>query len=354
MSVWPRVASSTASSGSLGRGGGYDRGPSTRLRAPLARTTLPPDAPAARLPSLMAIPPDDGHRAGAWRRNTLRVKSATPHTAPGVYAAAVTAEDDAIASLRGSGLLDVLTWAAPAAFAATDEIFDEDAGHDQGVVGYLNFKHLRDLIDRATSNGRFVLGDGVGGVGSDVLERGIAPAVFRSMPPVAPDAITRRNYRQSPGWAADGYRVLLQSYTFGRIDKIKWAQRGDAKRRVASQHLIGQRTLFDDAGFGLESTLGIPDDDDFAGVTLVAAHAFNPATKQFELHIGQSKNPEHREDSCWHWRRLVHSGGTSIGGATRVAPLALPGDPASADVDDVVVRIKKKPLAGEGLEVGNE
>ena len=42
----------------------------------------------------------------------------------------MTAEDDAIASLRTSGLLDVLAWAAPAAFAATDQIYDEDAGHD--------------------------------------------------------------------------------------------------------------------------------------------------------------------------------------------------------------------------------
>lgn len=264
----------------------------------------------------------------------------------------MNAEDDAIASLRESGVLDVLTWAAPAAFAATDQIYDEDAGHDQGVIGYLNFKHLKDLMDRATSNGRFVLGEDVDTTGSDVLERGILPEVFRSMPSLPPETIARSDYQQSPGWAAEGYRVLLQSFTFGRIDDIKWVQRSDAKRRVASQHFIGENTLFEDADFGLESIPGIPDDDDFVGVTLVAAHAFNPTTKQFELYIGQSKNPAYPEDNCWYWRQLLLSGGTPMGGTGMAVPPALPGDAASTDVDDVVVRIKK-PLTGEGSGAAN-
>ena len=264
----------------------------------------------------------------------------------------MTAEDDAIASLRTSGLLDVLAWAAPAAFAATDQIYDEDAGHDQGVIGYLNFKHLKDLMDRATSNGRFALGEDVDGTGSDVLERGLAPEAFRSMPSLSPEAIARSNYRQSPGWAADGHRVLLQSYIFGRIDDIKWVERSDAKRRVASQQFIGGNTLFDDADFGLESIPGIPDDDEFVGVTLVAAHAFNPITKQFEVYVGQSKNAARPEDSCWYWRQMLLSGGTPMGGAAVAAPPTLPGDGASPDVDDVVVRMKK-PLAGEGSGAAN-
>ncbi|MFH8253193.1 hypothetical protein ACH3VR_22700 [Microbacterium sp. B2969] len=264
----------------------------------------------------------------------------------------MTAEDDALLSLRDSGLLDVLKWAAPAAFAATDQIFDEDAGHDQGVIGYLNYKHLQDHLDRATANGRFVLGPEVDGVGTDVLERGIPPEVFRSMPQLAGDAVTRSNYRQSPGWAIDGFRVLLQSYTFGKIDDIKWVQRSDAKRRVASQLFVREGTLFDDVEFGLESIQRIPDDDDFAGVTLVAAHAFNPTTKQFELYIGQSKNPEYPQDSCWHWRAKLLSGGTPIGGISTVVPPALPGGGASTDVEDVPVRIKR-PGAGEGSGTAN-
>lgn len=264
----------------------------------------------------------------------------------------MTAEDYAIAAFQSSGLLEVLTWAAPAAFAATDQLYDEDSGHDQGVVGYLNFKHMKDLMDRATSNGRFVLGDDVDGVGSDVMERGITPEVFRSMPSLASDAVASSDYQQSPGWAIEGYRVLLQSYPFGKVDDIKWVQRSDAKRRVASQHFIGENTLFDDEEFGLESIPGIPDDDDFAGVTLVAAHAFNPTIKQFELYIGQSKNPEYPQDSCWHWKRLLLSGGTPIGGTGMAVPPALPGDSASTNVEDVPVRIKK-PRTDEGSGAAN-
>ncbi|MDJ0324326.1 hypothetical protein QMG61_11190 [Cryobacterium sp. PH31-AA6] len=264
----------------------------------------------------------------------------------------MTTEDNPIVSLKGSGLLKTLTWAAPAAFAATDQLYDEDQGHDQGVVGFLNFKHLRDLIDRATSNGRFKLGDDVDSRGDDVVKRGITPEVFRAMPKLAPGAVIRSDYKQSPGWAIEGYRVLLQSYPFGEIDDIKWVQRSDAKRRVASQEFIREDTLFRDDEFGLESIPGIPDDDDFVGVTLVAAHAFNPTTKQFELYIGQSKNPKYPKDSCWHWRKLLLSDGTLIGGTGLSVPSAMPGDGASTDVDDVPMRIKK-PRTDEGSGAAN-
>ncbi|MGO4299387.1 hypothetical protein [Leifsonia sp. RAF41] len=264
----------------------------------------------------------------------------------------MTAEVDALSTLRASGLLDVLTWAAPAAFAATDQVYDEDQGHDQGVVGYLNFKHLKDHLDRATSNGRFELADGLNGAGLDVLKRGITPEAFDSMPNLAADAVVRRDYKQSPGWAIPGYRVLLQSYPFGKIDDIKWVQRSDAKKRVADQLFLGDDTLFSDEEFGLESIPGIPDDDDFAGVTLVAAHAFNPMTKQFELYIGQSKNPGQNDDSCWHWKKKLLSGGTPMGGTGLPVPPAMPRGGASTDVEDVPVRIKRTG-AGEGSGMAN-
>lgn len=259
----------------------------------------------------------------------------------------MTAKDDALKDLRDSGMLKVLTWAAPAAFTATDQLFDEDAGHDQGVVGYLNFKHLKDLIDRATSNGRFRLGEDVDGAGPDFLKRGITPDVFRSMPSLPPGAIIRSDYRQSPGWAAGDHRVVLQSYPFGGVDDIKWAERSDAKRRVAAQGFFTEGdVLFDPADFGLEVLTGIPDDDAFAGVTLVAAHAFHPVTKQSELYVGQSKNPAYPGDDCWHWKHPLLTGGGPLGGSGRTIQPALPGDSASADVEDVAVRIKKT-AAGE-------
>lgn len=264
----------------------------------------------------------------------------------------MTAQDDAIGALRDTGLLDVLEWAAPAAFAATEQIYDEDQGHDQGVIGYLNFKHLKDLMDRATSNGRFALGDDVEGTGDDFLKRGITPEVFRLMPTIASDAVYRNDYKRSPGWAVEGFRVLLQSYSFGKVDDIKWLQRSDAKRRVASQRFVGEDTLFDDEDFGLESIAGVPDDDDFVGVTLIAAHAFDPTTKQFELYVGQSKNPEYPKDTCWHWKRRLLSDGAQDSGMHLPTLPALPGDGATTDVEDVPVRIKK-PRSDEGTGSAN-
>lgn len=264
----------------------------------------------------------------------------------------MTAEDDAIGGLRASGLFDVLTWAAPVAFAATDQLFDEDQGHGQGFVGYTNFTHLKDLVDRATANGRFKLGDGLDSLGEDVLTRGITPEAFGSMPSLPAGAVVRRDYKQSPGWAIQGYRVLLQSYPLGKVDDIKWVQRSDAKKRVADQLYVGDDTLFSCEEFGLESIGGIPDDDDFAGVTLIAAHAFNPTTKQFELHIGQSKNREHTNESCWHWKMLLLSGGTPAGGTGLPVTPSMPSGGASTDVEDVPVRIKRTG-AGEGSGSAN-
>lgn len=264
----------------------------------------------------------------------------------------MTAEDDALAALQASGLLDVLKWGAPVAFAATDQLYDEDQGHDQGVVGYLNFKHFKDLIDRATANGRFKLGEGLESLGGDVLERGITPEAFSAMPNLPADAVARRDFKQSPGWAIEGYRVLLQSYPFGKVDEIKWGQRSTAKKRVADQFFDDGNALFSPEDFGLETIPGIPDDDDFEGVTLIAAHAFNPTTKQYELYIGQSKNPVSADDECWYWKEPLLSGGAPIGGTGLPVAPQMPTGGASTDVEDVPVRIKRT-VAGEGSGSAN-
>ncbi|MDI9892811.1 hypothetical protein [Microbacterium sp. IEGM 1404] len=264
----------------------------------------------------------------------------------------MTAEDDTLSALHAAGLLDVLKWGAPVAFAATDQLYDEDQGHDQGVVGYLNFKHFKDLIDRATANGRFKLGEGLESLGADVLERGITPEAFSAMPVLPTDAVARRDYKQSPGWAIEDYRVLLQSYPFGKVDEIKWGQRSTAKKRVADQFFDDGNALFSPEDFGLETIPGIPDDDDFEGVTLIAAHAFNPTTKQYELYIGQSKNPVSAADACWYWREPLLSGGTPIGGTGLPITPQMPTGGASTDVEDVPVRIKRTG-AGEGSGTAN-
>ncbi|MCV7526839.1 hypothetical protein [Micrococcus luteus] len=264
----------------------------------------------------------------------------------------MTSEDDALESLGQSGLLEVLTWAAPVAFARTGQDYDEDAGHDQMIIGVHNFVYLRDLLDRATANGRYTLPDGASNLGEDILGSGITPEARRAMPPLPPDRISRSDYQRSPGWAADGYRVLLQSFKYGEVEHIKWGQRSEAKRRVASQSFIAQDTLFSDEDFGLETIAGIPDDDDFEGVTLVAAHSYDPVTGKFELHIGQSKNSEFRGDSCWHWRHQLLDGGTPPELTGRGLPPVLPGDAPSTQVEEIAVRLKKAQI-GDGTATSN-
>lgn len=261
-------------------------------------------------------------------------------------------EDDALESLDRSGLLKVLKWAAPVAFARTGQDYDEDAGHDQTIIGVHNFVYLRDLLDRATANGRYTLPDGANNLGEDILGRGITPEAWRAMPQLPPGRVSRSDYKQSPGWAADGYRVLLQSFKYGDIDHIKWGERSEAKRCVASQSFITQDTLFTDEDFGLQAVAGIPGDDDFEGVTLVAAHSYEPLTGRFELYIGQSKNPEFRGDSCWHWRRLLLDAGTAPGLTGRGLFPVLPGGAPSTQVEEIAVRIKK-PQAGDGTATSN-
>lgn len=268
------------------------------------------------------------------------------------YDEGMTSEDDALESLGRSGLLEVLKWAVLVAFARTGQDYDEDAGHDQMVVGVLNFEYIRDLLDRATANGRYVLPDGASNLGEDILGKGITPEALRTMPSILPGRISRSDYRCSPGWAADGYRVLLQSFKYGEVDHINWGQKSDAKRRVASQPFVTQDALFSIEEFGLKRIVGIPDGDDFEGVTLVAAHSYEPITDKFELYIGQSKNSEFRGDSCWHWRRQLLDGGTSSELTGRGLPPVLPGSAPSMQVEEIAVRLKKA-QTGEGAATSN-
>jgi hypothetical protein len=265
----------------------------------------------------------------------------------------VNVEDDAIASLQSSGLLAVLIWAAPVAFARTGNDYDEDAGHDQLIIGVHNFVYIRDLLDRATGNGRFALAADAANLGYDFIERGISTEALASMPTLNSFPIVRSDYQNSPGWAADGYRVLLQSYKFGGVDRINWGQKSDAKKRVADQRFLAGPTLFNDEDYGLESLAGVPGDDEFDGVTLVAAHSYDPITGRFELHIGQSKNREFRSDTCWHWRRLLLGGGTSGGSQSSLAPQLAASNGGADGSADVPVRLRSA-RSGERSAAGHE
>lgn len=248
-------------------------------------------------------------------------------------------ETEALEVFRSTGLEPALAWAAPIAFAQTAEDYDEDRGHDQFIIGGHNFVYLRDLIDRCTANGKYVLAKDAPSTGRDILARGISASDFANMPTISPGQVARSDYDNSPGWASGGLRVVLQSFRFGRVDRIKWAR--PAKRRVASQDFLASVPLFDDVEYGLQSITGIPDDDHFDGTTLVVAHGYNPVTGQYEVFVGQSRIPQYRGDACWHWRALVLRGGASSSGLTKPTKPSLPGTAPSGQAEEIEMKLKK-------------
>ena len=260
----------------------------------------------------------------------------------------MTEENDLFAALQTSGVIDLLDWASTTAFARVAQDYDEEAGHDQAVVGFLAYKYLLDLLDRATSSGKYALPVGASaGHGRDIIRLGISAEAFDSMPRLDPDLIKRSNFNGSPGWAFGDVRWLLQSYHFGEIDKLIWGQKSDSKLQVANQpYVTADTALFDFADLGMDTpeTVAL---DEFVGSTLILAHAFNRETGAFEVYIGRSRAPEHWGDGPWHWRRLIITGGTGRPVEGRHAEgSVLPGTPPSADVQDADVKLR--PLEDEG------
>ncbi|GAB3606745.1 hypothetical protein GCM10027413_21540 [Conyzicola nivalis] len=259
-------------------------------------------------------------------------------------------ENEALDHLADSGLAAVIKWAAPVAFARTAQDFDEDAGHDQSIVGGHNYVYIRDLLDRSTGNGRYIRGADVTGLGEDFVSRGISAQAFATMPALENGSIVRSDYQQSPGWASGDIRLLIQSYKLGQIDKIRWMR--PAKKRVAGQQFLTSVPLFEDEDMGLQSLPGIPDDDEFDGSTLIAAHASNPITGQFELYVGQSKNPAYRGDGCWHWRQPLLRGGQHPLDLRAPASPDMPGNAPTGVVEEisVTVRAERRGKTADGSE----
>ena len=146
-----------------------------------------------------------------------------------------------IEAFESVGLLTLFGWVGTTAYSRVAQEYDEDAGHDQSVVGFLGYKYCLDLFDRATSSGKYALPNGGSASrGRDLLRRGITNDAYEAMPALSPDLVNRRDFRGSPAWAWawGGYRWALQSYRFGEVDKIVWGQqkREQAVHRAPALH----------------------------------------------------------------------------------------------------------------------
>lgn len=269
-----------------------------------------------------------------------------------VYVWQMHTDPEVLSLLEQEELFALFQWAGEVAFERVSQDYDEDAGHDQTIAGSLGYKYLVNLLDRATSCGKYALPAQVGPeVGEDLVRLGINEEAFDRMPRVSPGKVRRSNFNGSPGWALPEFRWLLQSYKFGEVDRIAWSTKSPTKQRVARVRRDEDLpVLFEYESLDGESAEN-SDDLDFAGDTLILAHAFQKDTGAFEIYLGRSRSAEHGDDSPWYWRQLVASGGPKA----QVVPdtstwSSLPGSPASGDVEDLKVRLRASKAPTETAE----
>lgn len=264
-------------------------------------------------------------------------------------------ESETIERLESAGMLHLFGWAGASVFTRVGQDYDEAAGHGQQVVGMLSYSYLRDRLDRATSCGRFALPDAsVEDSGIHILRDGITLEDFAHMPRFEPGAVMRRDLNGSPAWAVGDLRWMLQSFEYGRVDRIYWPEKSDTKDQVSRQPFEGVDTpLFEAEEFGLES-VPVVTIDSFAGETFVLAHAFARETGTYEVYFGRSRPQEHRSDPSWYWRRRIASGGPgAAGGIRRPDQPALPGTPPTPIAPDLDVRLRGRATHGIAESAGD-
>lgn len=244
-------------------------------------------------------------------------------------------------AFRSAGLTRLFHWVGSTAYSRVAQEYDEAAGHDQSVIGFLGYKYCLNLIDRATSSGDYALPEGeMATQGRDILRGGITDEAYRAMPIFDPDFVKRRNYHGSPAWAREDVRWVLQSFPFGGIDEIVWRRKSPSKQAIARQAFDNQSAaLFEYADFDLdEPTTSL---DDFVGTTLVLAHAFDHESGIFEMYIGRSRAADAPGSGPWHWRSLVATNGTDPDAVRLPHGPELPGSAPSSNVADAEVKLRR-------------
>jgi hypothetical protein len=248
-------------------------------------------------------------------------------------------QDDRITQIEETRALALIQWVFEWVFWRVNKDYDAAAGHDQAVVGILAYKYAVDLFDRLASSGRYRLPQGEPAArGADVLRDGIPVEAYDAMLGLDRSIIQRHDFFGSPGWVVTDIRWILQSITYGEIDKINWNDKSDTKQRVGRQpYDFGNPGLFELDEYGLEPDI-MPE---FAGVTFVLAHGFNGETGSYEVYFGRSRAADQEGTGPWHWRKLIASGGFGPTDLPRSLGPQLPGTPPEPVVPDAMVRIRE-------------
>lgn len=213
---------------------------------------------------------------------------------------------DVIASLEDAGVLPGIRWAYLSATARVFGDYSEAAGHDATWVGITRFTLFRDRLDRVFASGRYAVREGVDSeLSLDVLHAELTERDIATLPRLAPDLVVRADLNGSPGWGWQGWRWLLASSAFGKVDELPWPQKSPTKQRVAQQPNPDpdQASLFDHLADeevpGLAALVAAVHQLDRE--TLVVAHSQDIDHDGRELVIGRARLNFGGGDA-WRWR----------------------------------------------------
>lgn len=271
-----------------------------------------------------------------------------------MYSGPVTEQQAVIDALRTAGALDGFRWAFDSACNQTIADYAPHHGHDKQWVGNTRYKVIQNRLDRVFAARDFAPRAGSSqAVSPDLLYAGLEQADIDAMPLLDVSTACRDDLNQSPGWTCAGYRILIASFTVGRIDEIAWTQKSTTKRRVAQQPNPDpmQETLFEETDLDPETyAMLVRADLKLDRETFVLAHALDADSNARELFIGRPALNV-GGGAAWHWRYPLMTARSGNGGSTIDSdPAAHSGSaPSTKSVQDAPVRLRKPDAREEGL-----
>lgn len=263
----------------------------------------------------------------------------------------MTEQQDLIASLEEADVLNAIRWAYASATARTLTDYSPTAGHNTTWLGITQHVLFADRLDRVFSSGDYLLAaDVIDTVGLDLVRAQLTAEDIATMPKIAAGSVIRADLNNSPGWAAQGIRFLLQSSPVDKIDTLPWPQKRPTKRKVARQRNpepdLGLLAGLPESAF-LEAFAALASQTEDLGMkTFVVAHALDGLTGRSQLKFGR---PHFNTGGGPAWVWLENLLTTPLPPASRADGPMPPTGPD--DVPDAPVTLRrgsaKKPKASE-------
>lgn len=240
-----------------------------------------------------------------------------------------------------------MLWAKRSSDGRTLADYSEEAGHDGQWLGTTRYVLLKDRLNRVFTLGEYALPEGSDpALGADVVLTGLSENDQRTMPTIEQGVVKRANLRGSPGWSTGKYHFLIQSFSPGGIDEIRWQSHSETKQAIAARPNPDEPQLFAlDASSDSTPPVEVPHDSP----VLILAHSLNPLTGAAELYLGlPCLDPA--KGVSWHWRIPLHNEPLA-GGGIKSRPMSPVDDPN--DVADVEVHLRPRSASNDSGEAGS-